>query len=329
MIDALRAYLHGAGAALLGPRSDAPLRILKSSGARAISASIKFFVFCGADAEPHLVCRVARHVRGEQRLQQEWQVRHDIDSRLPERLRRTLPKALALERLAGHLMLIEAGLPGCALDGPWTWRLGRRQRRVARDLVRVQRWLAHFHDATVCDDRPWEAADEEAYLTQFFANVGRWFQPGAGPDVEALLRRGLQPLRGTPIRWAAQHGDFWHGNVLAGADGLGVVDWEVARRQGPGFVDPLTFAFQYLFWQAHDNGARTTEVPDWLHQAVLAFVHRALGPLATDAAQLDAAFLVTLLARCQLGGYGEGPPVALRVLLGALRAPQSLDWLRG
>jgi len=329
--DALLSYLRRQAGRGLPVDLTEPLRVLKTSGSQAVSAPIKLFVFCSDALEPRVVCRAARHPRGDDRLQAEWHARHEIQHRLDGTLHHTIPAALALDRVDGCLMLIEQGMPGTALSGPWRKRFERRRRRVRRDLGAVQGWLASFQASTHTDTEPWSREDEDGYVGDFFARLGRWFRPRHGRELETTLRRAIAPLRGVPVVWSGQHGDFWHGNVLSGPRGICVVDWEVACLRGPAFVDVLTFGFQYLFWQVGPFAGRDTSraIPTWLHRAVAAFVRAGVGTLADDAAQLDAAFLVTLLARCQLSGYGEGPPVALRVLLSALHQPHTLDWLKG
>lgn len=335
MMQALAEYLQDEGAGLLGDGGRGhPIRLIKTSSARGIAARINVFVFCGVERRPRLVCHVARHASAEERMRQEWLVRNQIMTRLPERLRATLPHPLALERIADTLVLVEQALGGVPLVGAGgrRWEMGRR-RRVGAELAAVASWLCDFQGATETRRRAWTVQDEEEHVAQSLAKVGRWLRAGAIQALLEPLRERVRPLRGAEIGWPAHHGDLWHGNVLTAKHGVGVVDWEGTRSAGPSFVDPLTFAFQYLHWEAdpHAPGSADGAMrhPAWLRSAVSQFLLATLGPLSEDAACLEAAFLVSLLARCRMVRRGEGPPVALLVLMAALRRRGVLSWLRG
>ncbi|MFI5394718.1 MAG: phosphotransferase [Candidatus Binatia bacterium] len=332
MIEAVANYLRGDGASLLGGECRSmPLSVMKSSGARALGGRVNFFVFLGDETQPRLVCHVPRHASGEDRLLAEWTARQHIQACLPATQRRAMPLALALERLQGTLTLIEEGLAGEALIG----RLSARRHfgehsHVKGALDSVISWLRTFQDATESERREWTIADEEEHVLRPFANLAGWLRRDRIEQLAAELGRRVRALRGAEVRWTAQHGDLWPGNILEqpGGTGLAVVDWEVVRLKGPAFADPLLFAFFYLFGERLDPDAADTALPPrWLFAAIRDFVQRTIGDLAVDAARLHAAFLLSLLARCQLARMGEGPPVELRALLHALRVPQSTGWL--
>lgn len=330
MMQALTDYLCGEGAGLFGSAAAANrLRLVKASDSPGIAARIKFFVFCGNERHPRLVCHVARHVSGEERIRREWLVRHQILARIPSALRCTIPRPLALESISGALVLVEQGLPGTSFRGA-DGGIARR-RRVRWELESASFWIQSFQDATKTACRAWTAHDEEEHVLQAFAKAGRWLRLGRAKDLAEELRRRVRPLRGHEVAWPAQHGDLWHGNMLRVSSGIAVVDWEVAQAVGPAFVDPLAFAFQYLFWHRDPDSvvSRRKDHPQWLRSGIHTLLHHTLGSLAEDAARLDAAFLVSLLARSQLARPGEGPPIALKILIGVLRAPSTLDWLPG
>jgi hypothetical protein len=248
-------------------------------------------------------------------------------------LRQTIPFALVLEQLQGTLVLIEEGLAGQALFG----QLSARRRfgehsRVDGALDGVATWLCAFQDATECERRQWTVADEEEHVLRPFAHLAGWLRRDRIEPLAAELRSRVQALRGGEVRWTAQHGDLWPGNILGqrGEGGLAVVDWEVARLKGPAFADPLLFAFFYLFAEQLDPDViEAAPPPPWLFAGARDFVQRTVGDLAADPATAHAAFLLSLLARCQLKELGEGPPIELRALLYALRIPHSVQWLTG
>ncbi len=334
MIESLRQYLHGAGAPLLSGGSRGQLRLAKSSYGKRAGERVKFFVFCGAEARPRLVCHAARDRSGEERIRLEWDVRRQIQARLTAELQCTVPAPLELAEIDGAPLLIERGLSGTAMLGQLgarrLWKRPSRSLRYALDAA--AQWLAAFQTATQTERRLWTAADEEDGALRAFERVGRGLDAAARRGLADELRRRLRPLRGLELRWAAQHGDFWPGNILVDGNGLGVVDWEVASPSGLCFVDPLLFAFYCVSWRALFEAERAraggSALPSWLRTAVHRFVERAAAPVAGSPAELEAAFLVSLLARCQVARPDEVRPER-QALLAALRRPRTLEWLRG
>ncbi len=327
MIDALLAYLSGPGAALLGPDGCDSLRLLKTSGSHAPGARVNFFVFRGAETHPRLVCHAARLRCGDERLRGEWQFRRALERSLPEPLRQTLPGALALQEIAGAWVLIEEAVRATPLPGPYRARfLPARRDRVADDLAAVLVWLAGFQRATRTARRPWTLEDDELHVRQPLRQHARWLGAEDLDVIERALLRRVRALHGVTVDWVAHHGDFWYGNILRRPDGVVVVDWEAGRPAAPSFADPLTFAFQYLFWRGRAEGAAPSLR---LLGATHDFLRQSLGPLSENPAEIEAAFLVTLLARCQSSYVGEGVSPWLRLLTAVLREPRTMEWLRG
>jgi 5-methylthioribose kinase len=147
-------------------------------------------------------------------------------------------------------------------SAPPTWRNWKRvllddraDPAVGADLGRV---LARWHDATWADGAIAERfADYEAFeqlrLDPFHLTVAQRL-PAAAPALE----QAVEDLRTT--RLCLVHGDYSPKNVLIGADGLWVLDFEVAHFGNPVF--DVAFMLTHLVLTALHVGARANELCD-------------------------------------------------------------------
>ena len=167
----------------------------------------------------------------------------------------------AVPRVVAHLehhgwpVLVTTALPGRSmLAGYHSWRHTARRESVAADLAAAGWWLSDLHRVTANGARGMDASLDgvaEAIRTRF----------GARHDVAADLAgvEGLrQRLAGLLVPMSVVHGDFWPGNLLV-CDGQvsGVIDWEMARLDGPATSDLARFAIAYsLYLDRHTRPGR-------------------------------------------------------------------------
>lgn len=161
-----------------------------------------------------------------------------------------------------------------------------------RHLARAGAWLAAFHRRTRHPERL-------VGLPDALSEPGRVGEPPWWGELRARLARERLPS-------SASHGDFWPGNVLTDADGLGVIDWEHFRPQAPPFEDlfhyPLTLG---LLW--HPRGAGPVEPmrgfrrafldPGPLAEAVRGYALDYCRATGLDPGLLDPLFRAYLLTR--------------------------------
>ena len=150
-----------------------------------------------------------------------------------ELLRRLGPSARAAGaavpevRYAGELrarrVLVEELLPGV----PAAQLLQQRPRLLPGLLDDVAGWLGRWHVET----RAVRALGEDDVERLLLAPAGE-----LGLDADRLARLAA-PLLGADVPFAAAHNDLTMWNVLSGAGGLGVVDWEAAAVEALPLVD--------------------------------------------------------------------------------------------
>jgi aminoglycoside phosphotransferase/SAM-dependent methyltransferase len=154
-------------------------------------------------------------------------------------IRDTVPRSLGLHVIGDAEVLVQTGVRGRHLIAETgARRLGPRMLRSQFDLMFA--WSRELQEAT----GRWVALDDDL--------IGSTLVPLAEAGVSALdgdesvarlLDQAIdraRALRGTPIRLAVAHGDFWAGNVLV-EDGRisGVVDWERAGFDELPIWDPV------------------------------------------------------------------------------------------
>jgi hypothetical protein len=202
----------------------------------------------GADGRPCLVAKLARCPEIEPALVAEYTALQDVWSARPPSVTAELPQPLALERVAGRLVLLSTAVPGTALTIRY-YAPGhvRHPGRVAADLAMAGSWLARFqeetHSGTITLGRDTFEEWIRPTFHRYRAQAG-W--SGWESDLLDHLSDLCALLSGTRVPVVAVHGDYAPGNILLDQGRVsGVVDWELGRGAGLPFSDLFKFAASY------------------------------------------------------------------------------------
>lgn len=106
-------------------------------------------------------------------------------------------------------------------------------------------WLKNFHLAT-CSKGSFSPQSEEEDFSRWYSENGQFLGVYFSQDALKRFMRGnfSGSIRDLPaVFW---HRDFTHYNMLIGAKGISVLDWEYSQSQGLPLADAVTFlAFYY------------------------------------------------------------------------------------
>jgi len=219
---------------------------------RSPSAKVTVIFFDTAGA-PAAVAKVARAARAEAALRAEHDALRALRPAGPAvgALGR-LPEPLALERVRGRLVFVQAPMPGVPMTASYyTPGHTADPARVAGDFAAAGSWLSAFQQATRVGGA---VLDAEGVARQVDAVVGRYraevgWSPAEASLFAAVADRAAELARTTPLPVTGVHGDFWMGNLLVdGGEVRGVVDWERGQAQGLPFGDVYKFPTSYGFY---------------------------------------------------------------------------------
>jgi hypothetical protein len=248
MIDAIRQLLAERWPALRPGRP--PLRGALVAGIdRSPSAKVTVIFFDTAGA-PAAVAKVARAERAEAALRAEHGALRSLRPAGAAGPLARIPEPLALERVRGRLVLVQAPMPGVPMSaGYYTPGHTADPATVAADFAAAGSWLAGFHAATrAAPADPREvAAWVDGVVCRYRAEIGC-------SQAEAALfawagDRATRLAAARPLPLGGVHGDFWMGNLLvAGGEVRGVVDWERGQASGLPFADIYKFPTSYGFY---------------------------------------------------------------------------------
>jgi aminoglycoside phosphotransferase len=247
MIDALLSWLNDGCAE---PGNERP-RLTGGivAGLYRNSSKVTLILF-DARGEPAAVAKATRRPSAEAALMAEYAALKELTLTAPGAMQGA-PTPIALERVDGHLVLVESSVPGEPMTARY-YSPGHTSdpTRVARDFGAAERWLERFQRTTangeVVIDNVSIDACVDGVRSRYRREIG-W--SGVEEELfETLTRRGLG-FEGTRLPLVGVHGDFWMGNLLMGEDQIeGVVDWELARLNGLPFQDIFKFPTSYGFY---------------------------------------------------------------------------------
>lgn len=211
------------------------------------AAKVTLLLF-GADGRPRLVAKLARRPETEPVLVAEYTALLDVWSARPASVTAELPHPIALERVAGRLVLLSTAVRGTPLAIRY-YAPGhvRHPGRVAADLAAAGTWLAQFQEETRSGTI---ALGPEAFEEWIRPTFHRYRAEAGWSDWESDLLDHLSEqcalLTGTPVPVVAVHGDYAPGNILLDRERVsGVVDWELGRGAGLPFSDVFKFVASY------------------------------------------------------------------------------------
>jgi colanic acid/amylovoran biosynthesis glycosyltransferase len=162
-----------------------------------------------------------------------------------------VPRLLGLDTEAGVLVMEASS--GRRLDHLLrAARTGGRpiQEEAVAAFARTGQWLQRFQELTTSSANP--VAAVEAWRNEAMGNLERaahLLPRRTRSRVSELLLRLADELASAGLAAPGHHGDLWPGNVLVGANGVEVVDFE-GYRPGIATEDPAHFLLQSeLFFQ--------------------------------------------------------------------------------
>jgi hypothetical protein len=193
------------------------------------------FLMPTSDSRPAVAIKIAFTPREEEFLEAEFAALSEVRPSLPLGLRATVPEALGLGRVGGHLTLSTHVLEGRRLLVPYLTR--RRASLVAKRLIRgfLARLFSWSHELAQATGQAEQA--DEAELQEV---VGRFLavhpvDDGPQREFRAFARAlGRERIRWTPS-W--QHRDAAVGNVLNHRGALRFLDWEHASARSEPWFD--------------------------------------------------------------------------------------------
>ncbi|MFI5065874.1 MAG: aminoglycoside phosphotransferase family protein [Streptosporangiales bacterium] len=244
MIGAVRDWANTAAAGLGLPQVTDGIVI----GVDYSPAAKVTLLLLGTDGLPGLVAKLARRPETEPVLVAEHRALQALWSARPPSITAELPRPLALERVAGRLVLLSTAVPGTPLSRHY-YSPGhvRHPERVDRDLAVAGSWLARLQKET-CSGTVTLGPDAfEEWIRPTF----RRYQAEVGwsvweSDLLDHLSDQCARLGGTRVPLVAVHGDYAPGNILLDRGRIsGVVDWELGRGAGLPFSDVFKFPASY------------------------------------------------------------------------------------
>lgn len=167
----------------------------------------------------------------------------------------TVPRVVARLEHLGRPVLVTTALPGRSMLATYhAWRHTARRAPVAADFAAAGAWLSGLHR-----DRASGACRADAALDGVAEAISARFgaRDGAAADLAAVQTLRLR-LAGVRVPAVVVHGDFWPGNLLvSNGEVSGVIDWEMARLDGPATCDLARFAITYsLYLDRHTRPGR-------------------------------------------------------------------------
>ncbi len=251
MIDAIRELLAERWGTLRPGRP--PLAGALVAGIdRSPSAKVTV-IFFDTRGAPAAVAKVARAERAERCVVAEHDALRALRPPGPvDGVLGRLPEPLALERVRGRLVLVQAPMAGVPMSaGYHTPGHTADPARVEADFAAAGSWLSAFQQATRVDraglGAEGVARQVGAVVDRYRAEIG-WSQAEASL-FEAVSDRAVELARATPLPVTGVHGDFWMGNLLVdGGEVRGVIDWERGQAAGLPFGDIYKFPTSYGFY---------------------------------------------------------------------------------
>ena len=158
----------------------------------------------------------------------------------------TVPKVITHLEHLGRPVLVMTALPGRSMLADYhAWRHTARRASVAADLAAAGAWLSGLHRQTGSGSCRMEVA-----LEGVAGAISDRFGTRHGIDADLASLESLRHrLAGLSVPMTVVHGDFWPGNLLVSkGEVIGVIDWEMARLDGPATCDLAHFAITYSLY---------------------------------------------------------------------------------
>jgi phosphotransferase family enzyme len=261
VIDAVRSWLEATAPGWPRAAGGIVLSLYKTSPKAVI-------VLVDEAGDPALLVKVARTAAAEPSLVAEHRALRRIRVAGGDWMRSNSPAPIAIDRVAGRLVLAESFLEGMPMTlAYYTPGHTKNPGRVERDFAGAADWLSRFQRQTAVGYREF---DDQAVKRWVIDPLARYAaEIGWGPDEEDLFGEVVaraEAIRGELIPLTGRHGDFWMGNLMTGAGGVtGVVDWELASLETLAVDDIYKFPTSYASYidRAYPGRERIPGHPGW------------------------------------------------------------------
>jgi hypothetical protein len=204
------------------------------SGGPAHRTRAAVFVFDGHRRRPSVVMKIAFTDLESGFLRHEHEALAELRPKLPETMRRSIPRALGLTEIEGNTVLSMEALAGKRLLVPNLTSAGGS---VPRQLIggffrRAFEWSQDLASATIRDEEL--GGTDLADVVDRFSGLAS--QPSPVADRLASFRSAVGS---SGIRWSPswQHADLAVGNVLIHRGELRLLDWEHASASSQPWFD--------------------------------------------------------------------------------------------
>jgi hypothetical protein len=213
-----------------------PLTALKAAGSTGQARKVNFLVFTHQTSQPLFLLKVVRERKYNDLLASEYEKLMYLHAHVA--LQTSVPQPVGLFSHGETLVMVETCLPGISLEN-LMWRGRRRsQKEVIAAVGNVESWLIEFHSETTEGETTFLGGDE---VDKRINGLQEHLNTSLIKELNAIAKDS----RGLTIPLTARHGDFWPGNLLVTADGMGVIDWETLSRAVSPFDDMFFFAVMY------------------------------------------------------------------------------------
>jgi hypothetical protein len=238
-----------------------PLSAIKAAGSTGQARKINFLVFAHKARRPIFLLKTVRGRAFQDILKSEYEKlvylhTHSI-------LRTRIPRPVGLFKHEQTLVMVETCLPGAGLEN--LLRRGKRRLKteMAQDLNAIQSWLIDFQRTTTEGALNFRGQEE---VLERLAKLRTSLDVRLINELNALAAGA----NGISIPLTARHGDFWAGNILVSAQGIGIIDWDTLRRSVSPFDDLFFFAVMYAHGSAPEKDTTARFTRAFLKDTVLA-----------------------------------------------------------
>ena len=209
-----------------------PISFIQTGGIRGSDRKVNFLVFDSSKDEPVLILKLARSVKHQLQLKQEYESLCKLRAFVS--IAESVPHPIGIFEINGHLVVGESFVAGIPLS-----LLLRRQKRtgpesVEQDLRLALSWIAMLQNDGSVEKGEW-----------WGRNLKERFPDIPSQNFRHDLQREIQRFDGISMPLTASHGDFWPGNILINGNGMGVIDWEGFQPKRSPLWDSFLFITTY------------------------------------------------------------------------------------
>lgn len=227
------------------------INLMKIGGRPGNKSSVPFLIFINRDKFPSYFLKVNRDSAYPQGIEEEYNNYCEIQRRLSDEMKKTVPCPVFLEKIEYYTMFCETAIYGRKFGKQIFNNRNQRfkEKMTARFFNLSVQWLNNFHKETfsgfvdIDDDF---VAKYGIFPLENLLNIYPDETQNLKGEVEDLISR-LKRFRDVKIPIVSVHGDFDFWNILIKNDTINVVDWEECQAKGLPFNDLFYFLFHFAF----------------------------------------------------------------------------------